>query len=1801
MSTNIRKQLGPAKSRLKERIAEVWVAVDSKDNDINVLKRLRTKLSSNLDTHIRLSGALADVTTADADEQVIVDDALTTCTELQLDGKEALDAVNELLSDLVGGVVQENSNKMVLHKTSLEIENLKLEGDIKRMTLEKLKEPEVELKTKFQSVKLPKWNLPPFSGIITEWYSFWDSFDSTIHSNDSVSKIDKFKYLLSCLSGDAKDAVIGFKLQEAQYDEVVAHLKERYDKKEVILHEHYSALRNLTKCPNTTVELRKQFNFIEAQLRSLQSLGENIENYYLISLIKSKLPEEINLKLEEGKGESRWKVADLRKSVNKLIYARERSAEENLESPSVDSTYSYSTEVLLSKEIKAKCFFCNNSHWSDECQTYKSLDQRKLKVKGRCFVCLSETHQFRTCKSEKPCFHCKRKGNHHSSLCPSKFGEVTEKEDEQLIGEEICLNVTEDVVMKTAKPLIKNRRTGVTVGATTLLDTGAKRTYITMAKAKNLGLKLGEKKNVRLNTFGSTTPSEMHTYETDFEMMLNDGSSKTIHAKICQNITGSVVKQKLEVDQYKKLWKNLDIADDTQIKGGKCNIDILLGNDYYDDIMKTEKIDVNNDGLYLVNSKLGWIFSGRIKNQSTIGASEEDSLLSMLVNDVDDISRLWEFDVVGIENVTKENEDKELIDNLRTSIKKNGERYQVPWLWKLSKYELSDNFGLAESRLKSLVDKFQKNPDDLRNYDDIIQKHLEDGIIEEAPSDKEYLQRSDVVTHYLPHHMVKSSNKVRVVFEGNAKSHASKRSLNECLHRGKNMISNLCGIFIRWRMNKVALTADIKSAYLQLILSPADRDCTRFLWLKDINRPYSEENLQMYRFCRVIWGVISASFLLACVILFHLLQYDTDVSRDIIKNLYADNLISGSDSTQRAINYYNETKRMFNEAGMNMCKWSSNDGEVMQHIKEEDRLVEKEFKVLGMIWNIESDVINPVSVIVDGVSEGKMTKRIMLKILAAAYDPMGLISPVLLPLKLLIQDLWKEGFTWDKVVPEPMRLRWRKLIINLPELRNVSIDRCINPHVDDRKKKYELITFSDASKDAYATAVYLRILDGYKTHCNLVFARSRLTPIKGMSIPRLELLGALIGCRASSFVAKELNIPGIEQTLLTDSKCVIEWYKSKRELKRFVLNKVEEIRSFDIRIGYVKSGDNPADIASRGLSTRELIGSKLWWHGPDWLSTNLDICFETYEVCDEIRDAIINEEKGSSVLHEMGLITNDFVNTTRPFGINEEKYSSLTRLMRVTAWCLRFCHNSKKCVTKRSEQHLTDNEINAARKLWTKHIQYNEFPDVVKSIDCKVNNSIKNNLGVQKDADGLLRCCGRFRLAKDSPKLLPKSSHYTNLIIKKHHRRLMHAGVAQTLSEIRTEHWIIQGRSAVQKFIRKCLICIFWEGTPFKTPNFAPYPDYMISCENQPFTYVGIDYLGPLIVRMDKSYMKNWVCLFTCINIRAIHLEVVEDMTTESFLLCFRRFIARRGKPRLVISDNASQLKLGSSVIGKIWANVITDLEVQSYIANECIKWKFTIEYAPWQGGMYERLIGLTKRSLKKSLGKSTVSGQQLLTFVTEVEAVTNSRPLTYVSDDINSSKVLSPSHFLTLNYKTGIPDVEDNYDPYDTSTTDLLTSWRKGQDQLNRFWYTWRTEYLQSLRERRLRMKSVKGEIDRDPVVGEVVIVGEEDMPRGNWKVGRITDLIVSDIDGEIRGAKLHTSTGTTIKRPMRLLYPIEGCAYTNNDEMANPTNRCKDNEHETRNECKDQSRPTRRLAAAIAAARINAAASNYDDAECE
>ena len=385
------------------------------------------------------------------------------------------------------------------------------------------------------------------------------------------------------------------------------------------------------------------------------------------------------------------------------------------------------------------------------------------------------------------------------------------------------------------------------------------------------------------------------------------------------------------------------------------------------------------------------------------------------------------------------------------------------------------------------------------------------------------------------------------------------------------------------------------------------------------------------------------------------------------------------------------------------------------------------------------------------------------------------------------------------------------------------------------------------------------------------------------------------------------------------------------------------------------------------------------------------------------------------------------------------------------------------------------------------------------------------------------------------PKLLPRQEYFTKLLIQEVHESLVHVGVSHTLSCLRQEYWIPHGRVAVRSVISRCLICRRHEGPSFSLPQMPPWPKQRVA-QSAPFQFTGLDYLGPILVKEEDKMVKMWICLFTCLAVRAIHLEWVRSLSAEHFLNCLRRFAARRGRPELIIS---AQFKLVKTVIDKQWRQLSFDERVITYFSDKGIKWQFTTALAPWQGGFYERLVGLVKRCLRKAIGTKRLTLEQFVVILSEVEAVLNTRPLTYVYEDFQSGFVLTPAHLMMANLKL-MPAMETEIEfcPSRDPVTTLLNHWKKGQKQLNTFWEIWKNEYLISLREKSpLYHKVVKGQTSCISKPGQIVIIKEDSIPRAVWKLGKI-DKVVKGVDGHVRTAQIRLPSNKCVLRAINQLH---------------------------------------------------------------
>ena len=348
------------------------------------------------------------------------------------------------------------------------------------------------------------------------------------------------------------------------------------------------------------------------------------------------------------------------------------------------------------------------------------------------------------------------------------------------------------------------------------------------------------------------------------------------------------------------------------------------------------------------------------------------------------------------------------------------------------------------------------------------------------------------------------------------------------------------------------------------------------------------------------------------------------------------------------------------------------------------------------------------------------------------------------------------------------------------------------------------------------------------------------------------------------------------------------------------------------------------------------------------------------------------------------------------------------------------------------------------------------------------------------------------------------------------HRKQLHSGINATVAALRQSYWITAIRQYVKKLLRRCVTCRKVTGSPFKTPDPAPLPKIRVE-QRPPFAVTGVDFGGPLYVKTPLGETKTYICLFTCAITRSVHLEIVTDLTEEKFLLAFRRFASRKSLPLTMVSDNASTYVASAETLKQLFESS----SLKEAFSRQGVEWRFIPKRAPWYGGFWERLIGLTKTALKKTLGRASVTLEELQTLIVEVEAILNDRPITFVSSEINDEEPLTPSHLLYGRRITSLPfdlPVSDDEltDPNYGNETDINRRVKLQAIILQRFWKRWRHEYLTSLREFHRSSGDNKESIKK----GDVVLV-HDDGPRSTWKLAVVENLIRGG-DNLVRAAKI-------------------------------------------------------------------------------
>ncbi|KAL0893471.1 hypothetical protein ABMA27_013673 [Loxostege sticticalis] len=1179
----------------------------------------------------------------------------------------------------------------------------------------------------------------------------------------------------------------------------------------------------------------------------------------------------------------------------------------------------------------------------------------------------------------------------------------------------------------------------------------------------------------------------------------------------------------------------------------------LASNEQRTQRRRQQQHEETQSSYVVTNTRFGKIVAGALPADTY---SNNNNVISLHCHTCDNnISELnetlktfWKVEDVPqlINEQCSETEQAEVI--FSKSVKLENQKFQVDLPLKVNLDQVNETLGssfdLALFRFLSLEKRLHKNINLLTQYQKFIDEYIELGQAHYVNINS-YDFANDPV-YFLPHHPVinegSKSTPVRVVFNGSMPT-SKGLSLNDIQLNGPKVQRDLFEILMLFRFGDYMFTTDIRRMFRNIKLNPTHTPLQNILWR---NNP--QEPIQCICLDTVTYGLKSSSYLATrCLLeLANRYEHDFPLASFVLKNCtYIDDVLySNAD-----LGILMETKRQLCEmlrlGSLDTHKWSSNQASVLsdiplqkQHFESLDFEQDCNFniKTLGLQLNLKQDSFI-ISSSKNQTTNKNITKSSILSCIARFYDPLGFASPIIVKAKAIMQQLWEDKLDWNAKPSEKIISDWLQFSENLASMQPIHLDR--NIPISSTATAVQLIGFADASSSTgYGCCLYLRVVEKEgNVRTFLLCSKSRINPrAKPLTIPRLELNAALLLAKLASKVYSTLILKiKVDNVFLhSDSQIVLAWIGTDlTRLQAYACNRVRMITELtgNWKWLYVQSQDNPADLISRGVDPQALPGCALWWNGPAFLQEK-GYKFENNKVhlpvenLPEMKSAACPTNSSDVVL--ITVKENEFLQSF----IN--RYSDINRMTRILAYVMRFCDNLKLKVAdkniKLEKRFLSANELQKALLVLIRYDQSINFHNEIHALKSgkEINGSLKP-LHPFIDKENILRVGGRLQNSDISytqkhPIILVKGSYITTLIIRSEHARLLHAGPKLLLSSLNQKYWITNGIREVKKITHKCITCFKLKSSAAKQ-LMGSLPSDRVVQSLRAFQKVGMDFAGPVEVKQSRIRRsvtgKGYILVFVCFSTKAVHLELASDLSTATFLACFRRFISRRGLPSDCYCDNASTFRCASSQLNdlyKLLASKNHQMQVNNFASQNQVNFNFIPCYSPVFGGLWEAAVKSTKFHLKRVVQKSILTYEELNTVLVQIEGILNSRPLLPMTSNSDDFTYLTPGHFLIGTSLTTYPD-------HDVSCTPVnrLKMWNVCNNMVQSFWKLWYRHYLNVLQSRP-KWQTTHSNI----TVGSLVLLIDNDTPPLTWPMARVTQVFPGK-DNHVRAFEVMTPNRKT------------------------------------------------------------------------
>lgn len=1639
------------------------------------------------------------------------------------------------------------------------------------------------------TIKLQPLELPSFSGNIGEWPMFYQIFKVNIHDRAELSKAHKLQYLLSKLSGRAVSICAGIPPSADNYDVIWDRLVEKYEDSRNLATYYLDVIFNYKPMQKEGSQPLGLFvDKVGSTIAALKALNlDNLSEFILFYLAESKLDDstkklfEMSLKPREIPTiEQLLKFVQNQTKVLTRLQGHSSALKLDSGGPSgINNSSTYVKQYFKPKTSHSflvndnynNCALCHGNHILPKCNHFLKLSPQDrygvAKQNSLCVNCLAGVHKSNNCSANSCCNICNL--NHHSLLHfpqgrgaairgkefsatiskPTKnigpqpvqpsdnnnsavAGSSNDPKSDRVLNLVASKNIeknfgseTTTVLLSTVKVLVFDNY-GKAHELRFLLDSGSMCNLITDSVCKMLNLK-PKTSNTVLSGIGSNSSPVQGQVVFKIRSIHDDRVNYSVQALVIEHLVDKMPVAPIDCKNLDYLEK-IDLADNEFMKPGK--IAGILGAPIYSYIINGKIVVGEKNQPVAMSTKFGYIMMGNACVSEVFENKNKEFCMFQKTELDQNLERFWQLDQVGecsFSKLTVAEQDceQQFVDHVTRDL--TG-RYIVslPFSGEISK--LGDSFNSAQKRFFKTEKKleFQSDPEASKGYKKSMQDLIDRGHMVESAD------QSDRSGYFIPHHMIvkpeSTSSKLRIVFDAGAKT-STGISLNDILHTGAKLYSDLLGILLKFRLFPVALNGDITKMFLQILVNKSDCKFQKLLWRFDPSQP-----LTIYEMIVVIFGMRSSPFLAQRTVKQLIVDEGSNFpgAVGIEEYLYMDDCVASFPTESEAKLFYQDVVNLFKSGGFTFTKWISNSSDVMSVIPESDQLTKlvsfdhenDNIKILGMSWDANQDYLHFK---IRDLNNKPCTKRGILSAVLTVYDPMGFLAPIVLWVKLLIREICTLKLDWDEIPPVHIVNTWSIFKAQLPELARLQFPRHIGVAVGC---KFELIGFCDASMKGYGAIIYSRVLlENGNTVVNLICAKSKVAPLKVESIPRLELCSLLLLAKLMKIVLENYSDKfHVEKYYcFTDSTVSLCWtHGSPHQWNTFVANRVSKIQQI-LEVGnicHVKGTDNPADGISRGQLPSDFLENKLYFSGPSWLMqdeqhwpvkhyhefTNIEAPEKKVTV--NLVDVRSNKEDN--------IFLNMFV-----------RISSWLKLLRVMFYILRF--------VKRLPMSMIASPagLDLAERYVIKIIQNKYFSlDIDKINKGEPSSNSLRNLSPFLDENNILRVGGRLsnaQLTQDQqhPILLPKC-HVTNIIIDYVHIKNLHAGPHLALSLLRQKFWILGGRNLVRQRFHSCNSC-FKVSPKFVQPKMGDLPVNRV-LESKPFFHTACDYLGPLNVLMQRKRgsrpVKVYICLFICLAVKALHFEVVSSLTTEAFLNAFKRFLARRGPVKSMLSDNGTNFVGAKNKLNEIYALLDSQDYKDSFsreLLENRIEWKFNPPGSPHFGGIFESNVKSFKTHFFRVVGNQLLTLEELLTLTVQIESILNSRPLCTLSPD-PSEVPLTPNHFLNM---TGLRHIPAECVEMDNSNR--LTRFQLLDQMVQSFWRKWSLEYLHELQVR-AKWTSSCGSIKP----GLVVLLRQANTAPLCWPMGVVTQVFPGK-DGIVRVALVRTPGGE-FRRAVTNLCPL-------------------------------------------------------------